>query len=320
MKTVLLITARYDPATDLLLAELRRRDVPVVRWNTFEFPLESTLTYRASPDGFDVVIGSDGRSVDFGTVGSIWWQWDQPSGFPDSLSLVERRFAERQAQLALDALISIGGVVWINHPVNERLAYSKPAQLFVARKVGLEIPRTVITNDPDEVRRFIGNAPAQIVHKALSPPRGLDRKRVLYTSILTDEAAASLDLIRITPAIFQDRVDKAYELRVTVVGDSIFAARIDSQAKPAAKLDWRRSQHDVDYEAIELPDRIEAAIHALMQELGLIYGALDFIVTPDQRYVFLEINPCGAYMWVECATGQNITGALADLLIEPCKP
>ena len=76
MKTVLLITARYDPATDLLLAELRRRDVPVVRWNTYEFPRESTLTYRASPHGFDVLIGSDGRSVDFGTVGSIWWQWD----------------------------------------------------------------------------------------------------------------------------------------------------------------------------------------------------------------------------------------------------
>jgi glutathione synthase/RimK-type ligase-like ATP-grasp enzyme len=320
MKTVLLITARYDPAADLLLAELRRRDVPAVRWNTHEFPLESTLTYRASHHGFEAVIGSDGRSVDFGTVGSIWWQWDQPGGFPDSLSLAEKRFAERQCQLALDALISMGRVVWINHPVSERLACSKPAQLFVARNVGLEIPRTVITNDPEEVRRFMSAAPAQTVHKALSPPRGLDRKKVLYTSILTDEAAANLDLIRITPAIFQDRVDKAYELRITVVGDSIFAARIDSQANPNAKLDWRRSQHDVDYQAVELPDKIEASIRALMQELGLVYGALDFIVTPDQRYVFLEVNPSGAYMWVENATGQNITGALADLLIEACKP
>jgi hypothetical protein len=33
MRTVLLITARFDPAADLLLTELRRRDVPCVRWN-----------------------------------------------------------------------------------------------------------------------------------------------------------------------------------------------------------------------------------------------------------------------------------------------
>ena len=319
MKAVLLITARYDPAADLLLSELRRRRVPCVRWNTYEFPLESSLTYRLSDDSYDIVIGSDGRDVDFASIGSIWWQWDQPGGFPDSLSPPEKRFAERQAQLALDALMAVSGPVWINHPVHERLAYSKPAQLLMARKVGLEIPLSIVTNNPDEVRQFIAGTDAEIVHKALSPPRMIDGNKVLFTSVLTDEAIANLDLIQITPAIFQGRIDKAYELRVTVVGDSIFSARIDSQANPDAKLDWRRSQHDVDYEAVELPKKVRAKIHALMKGLGLVYGAIDLIVTPDQRYVFLEVNPSGAYMWVECATGLGITTALADLLVEPCK-
>jgi D-alanine-D-alanine ligase-like ATP-grasp enzyme len=56
-----------------------------------------------------------------------------------------------------------------------------------------------------------------------------------------------------------------------------------------------------------------------MEHLGLVYGAFDFIVTPEGRYVFLEVNPGGAYMWVEAATGLGITPALADALIEPCR-
>ena len=93
MKTVLLITARFDPAADLLIAQLRRRGAPCVRWNTYEFPLESSLTYRASGECFEVEIVSDGRVVDFNDIGSVWWQWDQPAGFPDKLTFGERRFA-----------------------------------------------------------------------------------------------------------------------------------------------------------------------------------------------------------------------------------
>src|SRR5258708_40006819 len=101
MKSILLITARFDPADDLLLAELRRRDVPCVRWNTDHFPLDSVLTYRASNSDFGVEFVSDGRRIDLATIGSIWWQWDQPAGFPIGLGDREKRFAETESQLAL---------------------------------------------------------------------------------------------------------------------------------------------------------------------------------------------------------------------------
>src|SRR5205814_484076 len=110
-----------------------------------------------------------------------------------------------------------------------------------------------------------------------------------------------------------------YELRVTVVGARVFAAKIDSQANADAKLDWRRSLHDVAYEAVALPEEIETRIQAFMRFFGLVYGAFDFIVTPQGGYVFLEVNPSGQYMWLECATGLGITAALADALIAPCR-
>ena len=127
-----------------------------------------------------------------------------------------------------------------------------------------------------------------------------------------------LDLIRLTPGIFQERVEKAYELRVTVVGSQIFAVKIDSQKNRDAQLDWRRALHNVGYAAVELPHAVEEKILAFMRTFGLFYGAFDFIVTPGGRYVFLEINPSGQYMWLECAADLGITTALADALMEPC--
>lgn len=49
--------------------------------------------------------------------------------------------------------------------------------------------------------------------------------------------------------------------------------------------------------------------------MGLCYGAIDMVVTPDERYVFIEINPNGQYLWVEQATGLPISDAICDLLI-----
>ena len=55
---------------------------------------------------------------------------------------------------------------------------------------------------------------------------------------------------------------------------------------------------------------------ALVERLGLCYGALDLVLTPDGRYVFLEINPSGQYLWIEVATGLPITAALCEMLIQ----
>jgi len=277
------------------------------------------LTYRASNSDFGAEFVSDGRKIDLASIASVWWQWDQPAGFPAELAGEERRFAETESQLALAALTTIGNFLWINNPTCERAARSKPAQLFVAREVGFEIPRTIVTNDPDEVRQFVAAAKTQTIYKGLSQARDLEPGKALFTGLLTQERIANLDLIRLTPGIFQERVPKSHELRVTVVGTRIFSAKIDSQAHPKATLDWRPFLQDLQYEVVDLPREVEAKIFAFMKTFGLIYGAFDFVVTPDGRYVFLEVNPSGQYMWVECATGLEITMALADALSEPCR-
>jgi glutathione synthase/RimK-type ligase-like ATP-grasp enzyme len=112
--------------------------------------------------------------------------------------------------------------------------------------------------------------------------------------------------------IFQRHVAAVADLRVTIIGDEIFAAAVDLSdlsydVDVRLNLNARLVAHD-------LPEDVAAMLRTLMQHLGLLYGAIDLRLTEDGRYVFLEINPAGQFLYVEQQTGQPITAALAARL------
>jgi glutathione synthase/RimK-type ligase-like ATP-grasp enzyme len=68
-----------------------------------------------------------------------------------------------------------------------------------------------------------------------------------------------------------------------------------------------------------LPPEIQDKCVRLVEQLELSYGAIDMVLTPEGRYVFLEINPNGQYLWIEEQTGMPISAALCDLLMDQSK-
>ncbi len=104
-------------------------------------------------------------------------------------------------------------------------------------------------------------------------------------------------------------------MRVTIVGDRIFAAAIHSQ-ETSYKVDFRMDMANATVEPVDLPTRVEKKLHALMRRLGLVYGAIDMRLTPSGEHVFLEINPAGQWLFVEQHTRQPIAAEMARLLVE----
>jgi hypothetical protein len=51
-----------------------------------------------------------------------------------------------------------------------------------------------------------------------------------------------------------------------------------------------------------------------MRRLGVVYGAINMQLTPDGRYIFLEINPPGEWLFIEERTGQPISEAVSEVL------
>lgn len=117
---------------------------------------------------------------------------------------------------------------------------------------------------------------------------------------LQDISNAPEEAFSQTVSFVQEYIEKAFELRVTVVGNRIFACRIDSQLQQddTGKIDWRQGYG------------------TYLRRMGLNFGCFDFIVTPSGEYVFLECNPNGQWLWVELETGLPISEAIARWLAD----
>ncbi|MEO7442979.1 MAG: alpha-L-glutamate ligase, partial [Acidimicrobiales bacterium] len=135
------------------------------------------------------------------------------------------------------------------------------------------------------------------------------------TRLLREDELELLDSVRLAPAIFQEYVPAVADLRVTVVGPRIFATAV-SPAPGGYQVDYRMDLDGAEYRPTELDPATEKLVNALMERLGLVYGAIDFRRTPDGEEVFLEVNPAGEFLFIEERTGQPISQAMASLLTD----
>jgi glutathione synthase/RimK-type ligase-like ATP-grasp enzyme len=200
-----------------------------------------------------------------------------------------------------------------------RHAEQKTMQLGVAAALGFELPPTLITTSPADMLAFHRAHGGRIVSKQAGKSffHTVGHSLIRYTELVTTRDLAHAGALAYCPITFQAYVDKQVELRVTVVGRQVFAAEIHSQTTNHTRHDWRRYDHgQTPHRAHELPRELEARCVALVEQLGLRYGAIDLVLMPDGRYVFLEINPNGQYLWTEYAAGLPISDAICELLCD----
>lgn len=308
---VLILTARFDPTADLVVEQLTARGVSVFRCDSADFP--ERLSLRAELAGeWSGRLRLPRRTVDLQEIHSAYYR--RPSGFQfsDSMAAHDRSWAGLQARLGLGGILA-ALPQWLNHPSRIGLAEYKPVQLTEAANLGLTVPRTLITNEPAAARDF-ANEVGQLVYKPLATEgAGSDNDpMVIYT---TDVSADQLDdpAIAGTAHMFQQRIEKEHEVRLTVVDDEFFATRITTHS-PKAATDWRSDTEALEYTTIETPPEVRRAVTALLHRFQLRFGALDFAVTPAGEWVFFELNPNGQWGWIQLSTGAPIAAAIARAL------
>lgn len=181
---------------------------------------------------------------------------------------------------------------------------------------GVPIPRTVITNNPDCARAFINEiGVSNTVYKTFLATEECWRE----TRILRDEELEILDQVRLAPVIFQEYVPALSDIRVTVVGPTMFATAI-SPTPDGYAVDYRMDTEAARFEPTGLPRETVTFLRKMMDRLGLVYGAIDLRRTANKGGIFLEVNPAGEWRFVEERTKQPITQAVAELLRELDRP
>jgi glutathione synthase/RimK-type ligase-like ATP-grasp enzyme len=222
-----------------------------------------------------------------------------------------------QSQAFVENIWASLNVSWLPAAPAQLGIPGKLPQLQLAAEIGFDIPPTLVTNDPKEFLSFYREQNGNIVSKLVgrSPINSADSPFARFTEVVAPASIVETDSVRLCPVIFQAHLAKREELRVTVVGTDVFAAAIQSQATPRTRTDWRRyDQRHTPVLRTELPDPVAARCRALVSRLGLTFATIDLVVTPDERVVFLELNPNGQYLWIERATGLPISDAVATWL------
>lgn len=190
---------------------------------------------------------------------------------------------------------------WVNSIEATDKARSKLFQLRTAVDCGLNIPSTLCTNDPQKIRDFLFQK-EDVIYKPMTLHLWHEQEqiKIAYTSKLTQADLSDDTLLRLVPGIYQQEIKKSYELRITCFGDYLVAAKLNSQSHDLGKIDWRKiPDYALEVEPYELPLALQEQIRAFMHQMGLAFGALDFIVTPEGEYFFLEVNEQGQFLWIE---------------------
>lgn len=314
-RSVLVLTHPFDPTADYVVTELNSRCVPVFRCDPGEFPgalaLAAVLVTGSPNHGWTGSVQTAQRVLPLDAVGCVYYRRPTQFEFSTAMTTAERGWAAREARMGFGGVLSTLPR-WLNHPAVISRAEYKPVQLHAAATCGLTVPTTLITNNVVAARAFAREV-GQVVYKPLGGA-GIaegDTYKTVFTTVVDREEID--ESVSTTAHLFQQALPKAYEVRLTVVDDAMFAARIDA-GSAAAAVDWRSDYSSLTYTAIDTPYPIRVGVSALMRRLDLRFAALDFAVSPDEHWWFLELNPNGQWAFVQDATGQPIAAAIADAL------
>lgn len=308
---ILAFTHAGDEHARPVLDALVRRGVEAVVLDVADLPARGSVAL-AYGQGESLALRVDGRPpLDPRAVTAVWWRRVRSPEPAPGLSAEHAAFTVRQT---MDAVLGVvgslaGDALLVNDPWREHLASHKTLQLAAARRLGLRVPETLVTNDPAAAGPFLaargeGGAIHKAVHATVADWR--------QTRRVGPEDLARLDHLRLSPVILQEHVP-GVDVRVTVVGEELFAADIDAR-RSSSPDDYRGHEAECRVEPCTLPPEEDRALRALVRELGLSYAAVDFRRRDDGAWFFLEVNPAGQWLFVEERTGQPITEAVAGLL------
>ncbi|MEH2035820.1 MvdD family ATP-grasp ribosomal peptide maturase [Nostoc sp.] len=318
--TALIITHSQDnESIPLVIQAIEAQGKKAFRFDTDRFPTEMQLDIYYGRTK-RVILSVDDQTLDLNEVSAVWYRRIAiGSKIPNSMDRQLRQASLKESRVSIEGMIASIRGFHLDPLPNIRRAENKQLQLQIAGDVGLDTPRTLTTNNPVAVKQFAQECQQGMITKMLSSFAIYDERgqeKVVFTNPISSEDLDNLDGLRFCPMTFQEKIPKALELRTIIVGKRVLTAAVDSQVLDKARYDWRKQGIALldAWESYTLPEDVEEKLLKLMAEFGLNYGALDIILTPDGRHVFLEVNPVGEFFWLERCPGLPISQAIAEVL------
>lgn len=301
---VILIIGAAEEAHSAFIAEkIERRGHRAVYLDTRQFPAAMRLSLTPEEDnpGF---LKADANSdpVPLSEISTVYWRYHMGLTLPklDDPFLLE--MAHREIESTIGSLFRMLDCRWVNSPEAIAMHAYKTYQLQLLSRAGIRVPKTLVTNNPDDVVAFFEQMNGEVIYK---PVRGGAHTAKLSKDDLKPERLKDLAQ---APVQFQEMIP-GVDVRAYLVGDEIFAGEIRS-----ATLDFR-ADPQAEIVPVDLPDSVTEDCRTVAKQLGLVYTGIDVRRTPEGEHVFLEGNPCPMFIHFERQANYPISDRLVDLLL-----
>lgn len=315
MNPILILSGTGDAHAKHMCSVLEAKRMPYFLFPTEQYPFHSTITLDGNRN---YSLEFEGRTVLLDEHWSIWNRRIFPTIFPVEFPTELEEMVKTEIKTTLHGFLETHKGFVVNRPSSNTNAGNKSEQLLRARKLGFRTPDSIITNSPSHAQNFYTKHNGDIIFKMQKLPIvrfGEQDYRTIMTRRVSVEDLGDLERIRNCPCLFQERIEKDYEIRLTVIGEKLFPIAIYSQDSEYSLDDFRRYDFEkVKYELVDIPPNLRTKVLRLAREYKLEYAAIDLIYTPTKEYVFLEINPNGQYLWTEEMSHVPITEYFAEYL------
>jgi hypothetical protein len=321
-KKILIITHTEDnESVDSVTRYINETGGEAIRFNVDQYPLQTKLTSSYQNGKWETTLIENDNEHKLSDIHSCWFRraYHLGKGLKDTIDQEYLAAAMGELKQTLFGMLEGLECFQLARPSTYRRMDSKEAQLKTALACGLKIPATCISNDPHIISEFITELSSPAIAKMQSA-FAIYRdgtEHVVFTNEVSDVDLEEIVGAQFCPMIFQQKLDKKLELRVTIVGEKIFAFSIDSQQSEIAKTDWRKDGVALlnQWQPFTLPDVIQVSLLSFMKKLDLQYGAIDLILTPDDEFYFLEVNAAGEFFWLDRLCEHDISKQIASLLL-----
>jgi hypothetical protein len=310
-RLVIIVSRDDDVHARAVRSRLELRGVETVLLDFAEFPEERSSIHLCGPGRSTIVLGDLATRPD--REWAVWFRRPQPHRLAQGLSQDYADYTQRATRTALIGALASAATCFINRPEPFGLIYNKPFQIELAKRSGLPVPETLVTNDPDAAKDFVARHSGAMVKSPVTW-----KFRMLETRMIMPGSDFDYTLVRLCPIVLQAPLTGGREYRVTIVGEQIFTAATElggGAFQPDSRLGER-----ADFVGTDLPQTTEHALRAFHAASGLEYGAYDLRCDADGLPHFLEVNPDGQYLFVEIEAGLPISDALAERLATAVRP
>jgi len=324
MNKVLIISNEDDHTTNLVIDWLRYYKQEYTRVND-----TTHLTvgdFLISNQDTDFTLSNENFSIRYSEIKSVWYR----RGFLNiSVKTLKARYPN---EVGIDALSiylsqeyehfnhSIIRMLWQKFCINSSsdIFTNKISNLQAAESVGLNVPKTIVTNQKPKLIDFVRSCTNGAITKAMYYGTfiSVDTSMSLYTNEVSFE---DIDLLSDTfwPCLLQEKLDKYIELRIFYIHGKCYSEAIFSQNDSKTSVDFRRYNYKNPNRTppFILPQKIEMKLKQFMNSINMNCGSIDMVLTTNYDYYFLEVNPVGQFQQVSYPCNYQLERVVAKQLI-----